>query len=144
MSGFGRGLKPLVSLFLKAFQHQSRCFALTAAMFVAEEFSTSLPLSDIEQAPHSQVGSPNSPNAPADKVTQPPGRHTIRHTADSTKNVEVDKVIVLSFRNLQLRRIADLQDKLLRLAAVNEHGIEATTLSNHKNLVDKALRDYGM
>ena len=31
----------------------------------------------------------------------------------AVKNIEVEKVVVLSFRNLQLRRIAGLQDALL-------------------------------
>lgn len=100
---------------------------------MATEFvASSLPLSD---------GNPKSPIWPVDEEAQ---SHDHTHATDPTKDVEVDKIIVLSFRSLQLRRIADLQDNLLRLAAIKEVGMEPTTLSNHKISIDKALRDYGM
>lgn len=39
--------------------------------------------------------------------------------ADAARAIEVDKVVVLSFRGLQLRRIAELQDELLKLAVTS-------------------------
>lgn len=60
---------------------------------------------------------------------------------EASKTVEVEKVIVLSFRTLQLQRISELQDDLIDLtvaSAVNE-GFQGPDRKN----IDKALRDYG-
>jgi hypothetical protein len=50
-----------------------------------------------------------------------PPQNTENIKAGATRAVEVEKVIVLSFRGLQLRRIAALQDDLLRLAMTSIH-----------------------
>ena len=60
---------------------------------------------------------------------------------EASKTVEVEKVIVLSFRTLQLQRIAELQDDLLHLtiASAFEEGFQVPD----KRDIDKALRSYG-
>ena len=60
---------------------------------------------------------------------------------EASKTVEVEKVIVLSFRTLQLQRIAELQDDLLHLtvASADNGGSQGPD----KNKIDKALRNYG-
>ena len=58
---------------------------------------------------------------------------------ETIKKVEVEKVAVLSFRSLQLERIAEMQDDLLVLALAGTRG-EAQ--DNDK--IDKALQNYGM
>jgi hypothetical protein len=68
--------------------------------------------------------------------------------ADEAKpeNVEAEKVVILSFRSLQLRRIAELQDELLRLSGLIATGKTATGTppsDDHKSTVDCALRNYG-
>lgn len=59
----------------------------------------------------------------------------------SQNEVEAEKVVILSFRSLQLHRIAVMQDSLLKLS------IKATTTDNHQeefnNSIDKALKEYG-
>lgn len=69
-----------------------------------------------------------------------PGIEAEAHFQD-IKRVETQKVIVLSFRSLQLRRIAELQDELLRLA------IKTADTPNlpdtHNADVDQTLRNYG-
>jgi hypothetical protein len=55
--------------------------------------------------------------------------------------VEVEKVVVLSFRALQLQRIAELQDELLNLAVISARNEDLP--SNHKDTVDSALKCYG-
>lgn len=57
------------------------------------------------------------------------------------RKVEVEKVVVLSFRTLQLQRIAELQDELLGLAVATAKG--TVQQEQHKDVVDKALRAYG-
>jgi hypothetical protein len=61
---------------------------------------------------------------------------------EDLKNIEAEKVIVLSFRSLQLRRIAKLQDDLLRLAVITASS--STLPDGHKAAVDQALRDFGV
>lgn len=70
---------------------------------------------DIEQA--------ESDEAPAGlKMTKEHTKHTTdsrrrnREQAEEFKNIEAERVTVVSFRGLQLRRIAELQDDLLRLS----------------------------
>ena len=58
---------------------------------------------------------------------------------EALRKVEVEKVAVLSFRSLQLERIAEMQDDLLGLALAVTRG-EA----QDKDKIDKALRNYGM
>ena len=58
---------------------------------------------------------------------------------EALRKVEVEKVAVLSFRSLQLERIAEMQDDLLGLALAGTRG-EA----QNKDEIDKALRSYGM
>lgn len=60
---------------------------------------------------------------------------------DTFRNVEVEKVVVLSFRTLQLQRIAELQDDLLSLAVATAKGPLQQT--QHKSRVDDNLRAYG-
>lgn len=57
---------------------------------------------------------------------------------DSRNDIIADKVIVLSFRNLQLSRIGALQDELLELSLVKE-----PLPPNHADRVDQTLRAYG-
>ena len=59
---------------------------------------------------------------------------------EASKTVEVEKVIVLSFRTLQLQRITELQDDLIDLTVASsfKEGSQRT-----KEEIDKALRDYG-
>ena len=54
------------------------------------------------------------------------------------RGVEVEKVIVLSFRTLQLKRIADLQDELMSLTLRSA----AHHLPDEK-VIDKTLNQYG-
>lgn len=95
---------------------------------------------DIEKAPSSHIG-----NRKQDDKTQLP-RVEPKTEVDDAKNIEAEKVVVLSFRGLQLRRISELQDELLHLAVISATGLTETGASlpdNHKNVVDKALREYG-
>jgi len=94
---------------------------------------------DIELAPNiSYICSKNSPieiEVDGRNQSQPASLNF-----DYIKTIEAKTVIVLSFRSLQPRRIADLQDKLVRLAVVTASG---TALSEyHKGDIDKALQDY--
>lgn len=57
---------------------------------------------------------------------------------EALKKVEVEKVAVLSFRSLQLDRIAEIQDDLLILALAGARGE-----TQDKDKIDKALRTYG-
>ena len=60
---------------------------------------------------------------------------------EASKAVEAEKVIVLSFRTLQLQRLAELQDDLLILtiSSASKRGFNRP----NKEVVDKALRDFG-
>ena len=60
---------------------------------------------------------------------------------EASKTVEVEKVIVLSFRTLQLQRISELQDDLLQLTAASAS--KEDSQRPDKKEIDKALRDYG-
>ena len=85
---------------------------------------------DIEKAPNS----PNQSKGAAEEAEKTPA-----HSFEAIKKVEVEKVIVLSFRSLQLQRIAELQDELLSLAVG-----PASQQTPSKDSIDKALRNYGM
>ena len=89
---------------------------------------------DIEQAPR-----PKDRTIKAEETIQP--FQSEARTKEYFKKVEAEKVIVLSFRGLQLRRIAELQDNLLTLSIAAARG---TLVSDtDKTLIDKALKDYG-
>lgn len=60
--------------------------------------------------------------------------------ADLTANVDIRRVVVLSFRQLQLRRIAELQDELLGLAVRTARGLPR---DKDKDAIDEALSKYG-
>lgn len=85
---------------------------------------------DVEQAPGKQYSDDASRPPRTDGHPQPP---------DPTNNIIADKVVVLSFRNLQLRRIGDLQDKLIALSMAKQ-----PLHSDHADRVDQALRAYGV
>lgn len=57
------------------------------------------------------------------------------------RKVEVEKVVVLSFRALQLQRIADLQDEVLDL--VVKAPTEATSRLSINAKIDSRLGHYG-
>ena len=92
------------------------------------------PMDDLEEAQGSSAEAPNTqPNNSSSTTTKlQPGQQT--------EPGNPEKVIVLSFRSLQLQRIAELQDELLRLTFDAAAG-KAT--SNHTNNVDKGLDNYG-
>ena len=58
---------------------------------------------------------------------------------EALEKVEVEKVAVLSFRSLQLERIAEMQDGLLVFALAGTLG-----KARDKDKIDKALQNYGM
>ena len=90
---------------------------------------------DIEQAPEPEDGT-----IKAEETIQP-SQSEVRTKEEHSEKVEAEKVIVLSFRGLQLRRIAELQDNLLTLSIAAARG---TLVSNaEKTLIDKALKNYG-
>lgn len=103
------------------------------------------PLDDVEQArgslskanPQPEPGNPTSTTLGAGQRTKlrDPG-----HNSDLIRHLEVEKVIVLSFRSLQLQRITELQDELLGLTLKAATG-KATPDQNEN--VDKALENYG-
>jgi hypothetical protein len=100
--------------------------------------------------------SPNIERAPsiiskggkADEKPQPFNNNIEADAAQlKPQNVDTERVIVLSFRALQLERIAELQDDLLRLATISFNATPNSESNpkpeNHNAIVDKALRDYG-
>jgi len=64
-----------------------------------------------------------------------------RVEAKAPLNFEAEKIVILSFRGLQLGRISELQDELLRLSIISASS-EAIS-SEHKEKVDKVMADYG-
>lgn len=52
-----------------------------------------------------------------------------------------ESIVVLSFRALQLRRIAELQDELLRISAVM--GDKKDTTEEERRAIDETLSAYG-
>ena len=80
---------------------------------------------------------PQSPGSQPDQRTEPVGP---AQGVNPTRTTEVETVIVLSFRSLQLQRIAQLQDDLLLLAARDAAG---NAPPDHSENVDKALDNYG-
>lgn len=85
---------------------------------------------DVEQAPGKHY---------SDDASRPPRADGHLRRPDPTNNVIADKVVVLSFRNLQLKRIGDLQDKLIALSMAKQ-----PLYSDHADSVDQALRAYGV
>ena len=90
---------------------------------------------DIEQAEEHR-----SPSIHHNEQGPSPDFETEAHFQD-IKRVETQKVIILSFRSLQLRRIAELQDELLRLAVKTAD--TPNLPDTHNSDVDKTLRNYG-
>lgn len=64
-----------------------------------------------------------------------------RRTFDSANDINAEKVLVFSFRNLQLKRIAELQDRLIGLSmdTFSSQDLAPDHISN----VDQALGEYG-
>lgn len=94
------------------------------------------PESDIEAAGKNRLSAENTTDQTArlnDSVSKIDDHATLR-------KVEVEKLVVLSFRTLQLERSAELQDELLTLAVAT---VENPRLNNSKDSVDKAFRAYG-
>ena len=86
--------------------------------------------SDDRTIPQSQGFQPDQQTEPVDPVQD----------INPTRTAEIETVIVLSFRSLQLQRIAQLQDDLLVLAAKDTAG---NAPPHHSENVDKALDAYG-
>ena len=80
---------------------------------------------------------PPSPRRQPDQQTELVG---LPENINSARHLEIEKVIVLSFRSLQLQRISQLQDDLLRLTLSDAAG---NAPPDHTEKVDKALEDYG-
>ena len=59
------------------------------------------------------------------------------YSFEAMKKVEVEKVFVLSFRTLQLKRIAEMQDELLHLTFGS-----ASPQTPNKEEVDAVLSNY--
>ncbi|KAN0115486.1 hypothetical protein V8E51_005030 [Hyaloscypha variabilis] len=89
---------------------------------------------DIEQAPgiESKGGKEDEKPQPLD--------NNVEANATKPKKVDAERAIVLSFRSLQLYRITELQDNLFHLAIISSSA--SPKPENHKDVVDKALRDY--
>lgn len=83
---------------------------------------------DVEQAPGTEL---------SDDASHPPRADGQPHPPDPA-SILADKIIVLSFRNLQLKRIGALQDKLIALSLARE-----PPLPDHTDRVDETLRAYG-
>lgn len=84
---------------------------------------------DVEKAPDTQS---------RDDASRPPRADWQLHPPDPTNDIIADKVIVLSFRNLQLKRIGALQDELIAFSLARE-----PLPPDHSDRVDQALRAYG-
>jgi hypothetical protein len=96
---------------------------------------------DIEQAPE-----PYPKFEPAVSLTEPPfikssPEKDAKIEAKTQLNIEAEKIVILSFRGLQLERISELQDELLLLSVISASS-EAVP-SDHKEKVDKVMGDYG-
>ena len=93
------------------------------------------------EASHPQPESDSPPN-PTDTAFQAAQRmhQSLFPNSNSTTHPEIEKVIVLSFRSLQLQRITELQDELLKLTLRAAAG-KASADQNED--VDKALENYG-
>ena len=79
---------------------------------------------DIEATPggvQSRKSHPDIHHEAVQEAALEPPQNPENMKADAARANEVDKVIVFSFRGLQLRRIAELQDNLLRLAVTSIH-----------------------
>lgn len=84
---------------------------------------------DVEQAPSKQDNHDSSRPPREDGHLPPP---------DPTNSIIADKVVVLSFRNLQLKRIGALQDKLIAFSLARE-----PLPPDHADQVDQTLQAYG-
>ena len=100
---------------------------------------------DVEEAVDAPTQGPNlrhdsdNRSIPHSPGSQPDQRRDRLPGINPTRTFEIETVIVLSFRYLQLQRIAQLQDDLLLLAAKDAAG----NVPHHTENVDKALNDYG-
>ena len=97
---------------------------------------------DIEKAPshldegnQEQSAKSRGSERPESSMTEKQAEIEIDHPED-LKKVQMEKVVVLSFRTLQLQRITELQDELLGLAY---HSVNHTP---DKDVLDRALRSY--
>lgn len=100
-------------------------------------------LNDLEEAHDSNTGAPHlQPESrnDANSTAQRTNLQDLLPKSDSARRLDVEKVIVLSFRSLQLQRIADLQDELLILT-MKPTAEKANPDQNEK--IDEALENYG-
>ena len=108
---------------------------------------------DIEEAIELPINGPNhqhesensgTPPAPSLQPDQPTEPIIFTQNTNSTTHLEVEKVIVLSFRSLQLQRISQLQDNLLVLALQDAAAQKVGNAPpDHTRRIDEALEDYG-
>ena len=101
------------------------------------------PLDDLEQGRDSHAEAPTPQSEEEDNANATGQRikplDLLPHPK-SRSHLEVEKVIVLSFRSLQLQRIAELQDEVLKLALRAAAG---KALPDQNKKVDDALENYG-
>jgi hypothetical protein len=74
-------------------------------------------------------------------ITQSPPEKESRVEVKAPLDFEAEKIVILSFRGLQLGRISELQDELLSLSIISVSS-EAIS-SEHKEKVDKVMAEYG-
>jgi hypothetical protein len=115
---------------------------ITTISFLTNIMADNVP--DIEQAPKPYPI--NIKFEPAVPLTEPPfikssPEKDAKVEAKTQLNIETEKIVILSFRGLQLERISELQDELLRLSMISASS-EAVP-SDHKEKVDKVMGDYG-
>lgn len=84
---------------------------------------------DVEQADGTELG---------DDAGRPRREDGRLHHPGFWHDIIADKVLVLTFRNLQLKRIGGLQDKLMALSLARD-----PLAPGHSDRVDEALRVYG-
>jgi hypothetical protein len=75
---------------------------------------------DIEQVLATHAGSTDG----AEKTR--PSNSNVKADEAKPENVKAEKVVILSFRGLQLRRIAELQNELVQLSSLTATGMTAT------------------
>lgn len=88
--------------------------------------------SDVEQA----TGTP----LPGD-IGHSPGADAQHHPSRSINDIIAERIVVLSFRELQLKRIAALQDKLILLSSQVVSGKPSPV--DDEDEVDEVLGTYG-
>jgi hypothetical protein len=100
---------------------------------------------DLEEARANTQGSISEENVALETVPEaaPNGGSTLPAEAEHKifTSISVDKVIILSFRGLQLRRIAEMQDNLLDMAVATAKEGEVT--DEQRTKIDQALKGYG-